>query len=151
MKKALTEATAAELRDYASINLGLDIPMKANAPTIISRMRAAGFDADEIETDEPDVVEVVSGPKVAADDSGDFSKMIEIMIPASNDQSGDQYEFVSVGSRDIRIKRGVRVKVPAPFVEVLRNAERFIYDRDQNNMIVGEPRTVPAIPFQIYG
>lgn len=61
-----------------------------------------------------------------------FAKMVEIQIPRSNDGSPN-YEIVSVNGRTLKIQKGKKVSVPAPFAEVLENSIKA--QEEANNYI----------------
>lgn len=148
MQKPIADATATELRDFARIHLGLDVHHSCSAATVRAKMLEAGFAQDfiTVEEAEPVVVETVTAPVTGKMDDP-WNQFATILIPAT--EQDKEPVFVSVNNRDARIKRGVQVKVPMPYIGALRDAVEAIYDVDENGNIVEEPRMVPKIPFQV--
>lgn len=50
-----------------------------------------------------------------------WKKMVEIRLPKATDGEPN-YIIASVNSRVFKVKRGVKVKVPAPIAEVIENS-----------------------------
>lgn len=140
MKKiSLSEATAAQLRDFAVVQLGLEIAATSNGTTIISKMRAAGFEADEIDVSESSAVSEAT--KSHSSDGALKKGYGMVTIYSSDDDEGDQPVFLSVNGAGIRVPRGKSVPLHRKFIEALLNAKKD--RRDDKGNKIGEVLSYP--------
>lgn len=59
------QATAAQLREYATTVMNIEVPAKGSAAAIMSKMRVAGFDGEVIQVSGPDLSAVQNQPSAA--------------------------------------------------------------------------------------
>ncbi|KQT54636.1 hypothetical protein ASG43_03350 [Aureimonas sp. Leaf454] len=149
-KVLFASATLVQLISFATTNLGLEVdttPMPSKA-AVRALITSTGFDGDEIEVAD-ELVGSTKKPIAAEDVAG--RKMIRIMIPVQEGVAGGT-EAVPVGVNGTvaRIMRGVDVDVPAEYVEVLKNANKEIFERGPNGELTN-PKLVPIYPFSIIG
>lgn len=146
MKKIpLSEATPAELREFASVVLGLEAHQWQNREQLRALIATTGYDKDFIEIEEPKP----SGPAKVVPSALDASrKTVTINIPQQHGPGGKDPVVVGVNGRVARIMRGTDVEVPEKYVEVLRNAQTVEYDKGPNGEPIN-PRFVPKHPFSI--
>lgn len=158
-KIPLTDGTLPQLRHFASVTLGLEIPPTANTPTILAKIKAVQPDLTEF--DAPDVIgarnEGDNTPK-RADLKGQLSTHYNddpkatILIPSTRDKCGDWDVPVCVNGDQVLVQRDKEVEVPYRFVNALRDAlEQQI---DQTPARPGQPaiitsRMVHSYPFQL--
>lgn len=55
---------------------------------------------------------------------GDWDKMVDVRIPRAEGKE-ENYRFVAVNGRCFRVKRGVKVSVPAPIAEALQHSDEM--------------------------
>lgn len=166
----IAEATPAQMRDFATKFLNLDLPADASDDTVRSAVAAAqpgaaiifGFPANAPteEEEQREAARLASAPDdvVAAASDGDRQVgtlgrndpryTIHIPVIETEDESGAMDVEVGVNGRAWQIKRGVDVSVPARVVEALKNARglsiRHVPDMHGNV-------DVTTTPFQRHG
>lgn len=146
MKISLHEATASQLAEYATAQLGIECNYRDGRDKILAKMSSVGFNSEFIEAE----AETAPEPKAAigAVEPKGPRKMVRIMIPTQNEPGGKDPVVVGVNGRVARIMRGKPVDVPAEYVEVLNNANKLVYDKDENGSPIN-PQLVPTHPFSI--
>lgn len=147
VKVLLADASKAQLTTFATTTLGLELGSRDTANDIRAKIAAAGFTDAEIEVEDE-----ASGEKSAQltpDDVADRDTVL-INIPQQDGIGGNEAVPVGVNGKVARIMRGVDVRVPVEYVEVLKNATKTVYDRGPNQELINE-RQVPSIPFSIVG
>lgn len=145
--KSIEDATAAELRDFAEINLGLPVAPRSRRDTLIAQMRDAGFDGDEIDVPEPveegpAQVKTVASDGVRRDAKG--RRLYKIVIHATEEAPEGDVVPLAVNGVTFPVKRGIETDVPEEYVHVLRNAVTRVYDRGV--MADGQERKVRDVP-----
>ena len=156
----IAEADAKQLRDFASIVLGLEIVGRETCHMMMSRISEAGYSSDSI----PDmsVPDTPTAPFSMAEGNpsyrigGDGTPEHRILIPESDRPGGSDPVQVGLNGRVILIGRGVPSWVSEPYVEILKNAEEFVYEefkgqRSENGIDLGglsKPRKVMSYPYQ---
>jgi hypothetical protein len=143
-KVALADATLAQLQAFATINLGLDIPEKANKTALLSIIQSA-YNGDTIQLVEaqapsdklfggrPARTRIRPGtehlPEAPAEDSDEFNPHgdyqvheVCIQIDVQDKPGGKAPVFCSVNGRGIYIERGKPQWVRDAYVEVLEHA-----------------------------
>lgn len=155
----ISEATPAQLREFARVQHGLDISNNAQSGTVIAKLRAAGYEKDEIvvpdepaapqaavspadfddddDLDEPPHERVVPGQEccVAGLEIGSRrweKSFCEIMIPKTNEPGGREPVRVAVNGRALLIARGIPQRIRAPYLEALMNAVGANIELDEN-------------------
>lgn len=130
IKKSISEATAAELREFAKISLGLDgISDTDGIPAVIGKMAAAGYNLPTITIQNPDLVVT---PRDEDSPSGARREVngrteIRIQIHKSEKAGGSRDVPVGVNGKMFMIPRGKPVWVPEAYVEALKNAVELHY------------------------
>lgn len=150
MKIKLEEASPAQVRQYANEVLNLDVSPNAQKAAIISKMKDAGFDGDEIEL--PDVQDQAAAPETKAKPSGDGDDGEEIVtVYIAEAESGDQNVPVFVNGIGINIPRGKNWEIKRKYLKVLENAvtQKPIIDRD-TGAVTGF-RDVPRYNVRVVG
>jgi len=161
IKIALTDATAPQLRTFATVILGLEIPPTANSAGIIGRIAAADPTITELEVDE-----VEAAPKKEA--VGNVSKPAAMEGKLSTHYSDDPkvlMVFPSIpgkgGDRDVQINHGGDVwlakrdqEVELPYRAYYAMTQAKELDYRQTDALPGNPaemvcREVYAYPFQV--
>lgn len=138
----LIEATASQLADFATANLGLDVQFRMGSDRIRAVMATANYTKDYIEVDEPE--------PVAAQEAStkDQRPKVTIIISAQEGPGGDQPVPVSVNGRAMWIERAKPSAIPYPYYEALKNAVKVVYDPDPNGGMK-PPRNVQVYPFTV--
>ena len=163
-KIAIADATAAQLRKFAELSLGLPVQASWNKQTTLAAMAAAwNYDFIEFEEEAAPVAPeaIVLGVDVPANENIEIpvtglspaelakrdARLIELLIPLQEDAGGKDMVPLSVNGRALLVPRGVTVKIRRPYFEVLARAVRVTYDQDrEGNMI---PRHVPQYPYTL--
>lgn len=175
IKVKLSEASAAQLRYFATVVLGMSLPKLTNAKQMLSRIQ------DVHEGDTITVPDHIAGndaapvaktaPKAKAEQAGEEeaslspaeraareeqrqaardAEWIEIIIPRSDSPGGKQPVPVSVNGRNQHIPRGRKVAIRFPYLHALENAVQHIYEMDDNNQqMKPEPTEVRSYEFSI--
>lgn len=159
---SVAEATLEQLREHATIGMGLEVDGRATRQSILAKMHAAGFKSDTITVlvAEDDVLPASVDSPVQRDEHGSFimrgnRKFRQIMIAVSEQPGGREPVSVSVNGRAMFIPRGERCWVRDAYVEVLRNAVAEVYDPYDPEIDGGRgglraPRKVPAYAFSVF-
>lgn len=144
------EASATQLAEFAITNYGLDVNHRMGSAVIKAKLATAGYDKDFIEIDDAPAVETNARVEtVTAAPEPRKTKTIRI----ENQEAlygGKQAVPVGVNGKVYLIKRGEDVEVPAEVIEVLKNAKRVVFDKDENGQPIN-PTYVPTHPFSIVG
>lgn len=159
-KIPINEATTAQLRDFASLHLGLDIRPSAKHETVLARVQSA-WDKEEIivygETED----ERQSGPKPEPVTEEQRQKMrqqgdgkIRLLIGVTEEPGGEEPVPVGINGRVMLIPRDKEVAVPLPYFRALEQAITFKYiqqvdERGNDAGLNPAPRKVPLYPFQL--
>lgn len=151
IKIPVGEATAAQLREHATLRMGLEIDGRASANTILAKMREAGFDGEEITVLLPDAPTV---PRVDPEEVGNRKtvngrKFRRINIPRQDIPGGEEPVPVGVNGRVMFVPRGEDCWVPEDYIEVLNHAVQAIYEAydGSNQLGLRKPRMVKSYPF----
>lgn len=140
------KASAAQLVSFATTRLGLEIDGTPKASDVRALISATGFTGDEIEVDDT-IAGAGRAPLTVNDVAG--RKLVRINIPVQEAVAGGSDAVpIGVNGTVARIMRGVDVDVPVEYVEVLKNAQKMIYDRGPNSELIN-PRLTPIYPFSI--
>ena len=142
----LADATAAQLRDFATTVLGLDIAPTSPAAAIRSKIEVAGYDKDTIQVS--NAVQVSATPAKAANADADDDEYVTILIEKQEDKAGDQPVWVSVNGRGLWIERGKPQRIKKFYEHALGNAKSTVFDQhDGHAELVA--RDVQRIPYRI--
>mgnify|MGYP001325266225 CR=1 FL=1 len=171
----LVNATEAELKQFACVNLGLDIHHSAKRPSILAKVKAAGYDKEHI------ALTAVGGPAAAGvasptaeegKNEGQLagealldrsvkrsdkeiarlqklrdSELITVFIMIEDTTAGDQPVWACVNGRGQFIERGKNQVIRYPYLHALENAIKRLYDQDENNNMI--PRNVLSYPVKV--
>lgn len=148
--KIATECTAQELRSFAELVMGLDIPAKCNAPTILNKIREGGVEALSLDIPDAagertaDVKKIQASPEIEAAADDEMVAAV-ILIPVKPGKGGDRPCEVSHNGSVMFIPRGQKCVVPIKYVHVLELAKRNVPIVDGNSQIIGwrEAHTEP--------
>ena len=165
----LTEATKAQLRQFATVTLGLEVGNFAKKPEILAKIREA-HEGDTITISNEAVEQKPKNPEKSAtkqpaepeqvqemehdpqDPNHPANKMETIFIDTVEAPGGEEPVWVQVNGKGIWIPRGKDVEVKHKFVHVLENAVRSVYDQevDDNGNPTGQiiERKVKAYPWR---
>lgn len=167
----IDEALIDDLRSFAEVVLGLEVPKRATEQTIRGKIAEAGWTRDVIVLDdasagiptgsqnnslvnirprEDDKGNAIMGE--GPDGEPEQEREIKILVHTSDKPGGDEPVFASVNGRGIYIPRGERVWVPEKFVRVLDDAVELHYPEYDPNKNDGRggldaPREVKSYPF----
>ena len=150
-RKAIEQASAAEIRKFAAERCGLDIHANANKQTAAQRLRTAWAE-DWIEVTEDARVGDMEAERQAAipEELSQEEAWYRLTIAPAGDNDMDQLVQVGVNGSVMVIPRGEEVEVRGPYVEVLRRAIQQQYShvdpQDMNSEII--MREVPLYPIQ---
>lgn len=145
----LETATATELSEFANTTFGLSTNFRDGKDKLISALRAAGFDGDEIEVEEVSAIEPVNKRLVAAAHKDEaYGKKVRLTLNAKDAKDAKQPQFVAVNGVGILIPKGKEVEVPYPYYEALKNAVRREYETDDDGKIVAH-HDVPQHAMQV--
>lgn len=155
----LSQATADQLRAFAELSLGLDVPAKATTPVLIALIGTTGYNQETIpvlntqpkQTGKmrpvaPRTMEEATTPEP------DGQERVAIIISRTEEPGGDRPVELGVNGSIMLVPRGARVEVPKPYVEVLQHAVKDVFEPayDAQGRLAGMnpiPRKVPAYPW----
>jgi hypothetical protein len=148
-KVKLSEATEAQMRQFAESYLGLSIPASARVETIRAKIQAA-WGKDEIPVSaDAEVSPVAQGPTITPEQASGTDEKVRIMIPITDEAGGSDHVPVGVNGVVMLIPRGEPVSIPRRYFEVLKNAVTHRFEALPDGGINPVPRKVQAYPFQL--
>ena len=139
----LADATASQLAEFATTNLGIEIDHRAGVEKILARMDAVGFDKETIEV--PDVAPIVAQKPLTADEIGSL-KTVTIEINEDGTPGGTEPVWLSVNCRAQWVPRGVPSVITLPYLEALKNAVKRDWRTDANGTLT----TYKDVPIHSY-
>ncbi|MCG8447188.1 MAG: hypothetical protein MI753_15910 [Hyphomicrobiales bacterium] len=160
---AISKANLKQLQDFAGVMMGLDVAEDAKKADIIALIEAAGWPKDTI----PTLQKSAEFPAISDSDGiprprtfmhkfngGAERQCVAIVIPEEDKVGGSEPVPVSCNGVQIWIPRNERHAIPLEYVEILENAEMFVYPpitaettMQQMEMGLREPRVVKQYPF----
>lgn len=153
-KIAIEDADLGQLKTFAQTVLGLEFPRNASGQVVRGKMQEAGYNADFItlfEKVQPGAASHVDGH--SARDASRFERdgrtYYRILIPNEEKPGGEDPVPVGVNGRSMFIPRGVPSEVPEEYVEVLENAQAYVYEPYSGEGLGGlkPPKVVKSYPF----
>jgi hypothetical protein len=159
---AIEQATVRQLRDFATLHLGLEVSPASNRARILALIEQAGY-AKETITLAPDDEPVVSGaatflspaqarakmPGSDVDTAARDERMIEIIVPFQSEPGGKEPIRLGVNGRAMLVPRAKRVKIRYPYFEVLARAQKEVFEQDAQHQMTST--FVPIYPYQLIG
>ncbi len=168
----LDQATENELRQFACVNLGLEVPSNAKRATILAKIKGT-YTRDEITLTDiggpADALKPLAGSeKTEGQLAGEAlldrkvvrnkkeiaklqalrdSEIITVFIDIQDSADGTQPVWVSVNERGQFIERGKDSEIRLPYLHALHNAIRRLYDQDEDNNMI--PRDVLSYPVRV--
>ena len=146
----INDATAAQLAEFAVTHHGLDVNFRMGAAVIRAKLATAGYEKEFIEIEDAPTID--PNARVEGDGSAPAPEQRAMKVIRIENQEamygGKRDVPVGVNGKVYLIKRGEDVRVPVEVVEVLKNAKRVVYDRDENGAPIN-PTFVPTHPFSI--
>lgn len=156
----LTEATEAQLREFATNTLGLDVKQGSSLTQLQAAISKAWSEPTIIvsEAQQPAPAASPKNPAVKTDPPGAHNNAlvpkdshrdprVVLIVSRQEGPGGDRSVEVSVNGTLILIPRGEQVSVAYRYYEALKNAVQTVYDQDRDNEIIS--RDVHAYPFQV--
>lgn len=154
----LSEATAGQLRQFATTVLGLEVAKNSTGQQLLGKIEQAGWNKEHIVAEDEESI-------AAGEAHGSASRLlntrknektgrpeVRILIHETEKPGGSDPVFASVNGRGIYIPRAEAVWIDEKYLEVLQHSEELVYpeyDPDKDNGMggLGEPRRVSAYPF----
>lgn len=155
---AIGEASDHDLRQFAVISLGLDVPPRETREKLIARIKAT-YTADEIVLPKAtdmrerlDEVARTTRPVPEEQRDPEAPDEVEVRIKVHTAQNDAKPVWVSVNGRGLWVPRGESVWLKERYVAVLEQAEQLVYpeyDMSLNGGLggLGEPSAVKLYPF----
>lgn len=152
-KVPLDEATDAELASFAMLSLGLEIGPKDKREQILAKIRTT-YTADFLVV--PKATDLRERPRDLtasvrpAENGVEEDDEIHVLIHA--DQKDSSPVWLAVNGIGLWVPRGVKVWLKRRYVNVLEQAEQFVYPEYDVNLNGGlgglsDPRVVKLYPF----
>lgn len=154
-KIPINEATLAQLREFASTTLGLDIHPNAKHETVLARVQAA-WNQDEITLPEepPETGQAGASPQPVTDaQKPPAEDKVRVILAVTEEPGGEEPVPVGVNGRVMLIPRGKEVEIPRAYFDVLTQAITYRYmpqvdERGNDAGLDPTPRKVYLYPFQ---
>lgn len=134
-RKLIADASAAELRDFAALFLGLEIDGNENTNVMKAKLQAAGYGMDSISMPEKhapaDPAARPGSYRTITKPNGQAQEQVCVMIQKGGDNGGDKpipVSIISDGFGTMLIPRGEPVWIPVEYEGVLRNAMELVYE-----------------------
>jgi hypothetical protein len=158
MKKiAIGEATAEQLREFATVALGLELGGRENKQMLAGKI-AEAWAQDHILISDAKAPIPTGGPspvggafnrrprEAPGGEEGEFE--VRIVIQTTDRPGGDEPVPVGVNGRMMWIPRGEPVWVPEKYVAVLNAAEEHVFEEYKEGLGgLKKPRAVKSYPF----
>ncbi|MDE4189669.1 hypothetical protein [Phaeobacter gallaeciensis] len=159
---AVSKANLTQLTQFAELMMGLEVPEGAKKDDIKVLIETAGWTKDTIPTlkkssEIPAVSDSNGKPRPREfmhEFGGKERKCVAIVIPEQEKPGGAEPVPVSCNGVQLYIPRNEPHAIPVEYVEILENAEKFVYppimpDTSMQEMETGlrEPRVVKEYPF----
>jgi hypothetical protein len=152
------EATREQLKTFAELQFGLEIPNTANANTIRSKLSAAGFTGETIGINEPEPMVMGKSGKAQShagpdrpEATLDGRRWVWLTISEANEPGGQEAVQVVVNGRRMQIPRGVPTWCPHEYYGVLVNARYETYGPPRTQFeALGEKREVPRYAMTVH-
>lgn len=151
------DADASQLMAFAVTYHGIEVSAKLNRAQILAKLRAVGFDGDEITVDEvepglavPRVEPVKAGARNPNLQPGEKPGRYVTLTIASTDKDHKDPQFVSVNGVNLIIPRNKPCRIPYRFFHALQNALRGEYDQDEKTLALTDHRLVPTVPMIVH-
>lgn len=152
-KIPIDKASAAQLAQFAQLNLGLDIGSGMSANEIRALLENASYAKDHIEIEDvPAKAQASSRGSYGATAGTATAKTptaVKVTIHSEKGVGGDRPIFVGVNFVGMTIPRGETVEIPYSYYEALKNAVGQEYESDEQSGL-SRPRDVPAYPFSVH-
>lgn len=154
-KIAVAEATAEQLRAFASMTLGLQLTGRETKSAMIAKLSEVGYAVPFIHLPdagvEPQFTDRGSRPFQSrmGKFNGEPCEERQIVIHTQDKPGGQEPVQVGVNGRTMLIPRGVPEFVPVPYIEALENAREYVYAEFTGEGLggLGKPREVLSYPF----
>ncbi|GAB5434794.1 MAG: hypothetical protein EpisKO_41640 [Epibacterium sp.] len=158
----IEDANEKQLRDFVTILMGLEVKADATKDEMMNLLEVAGYHLPDIPTmqradDAPLFSDATGAPRPRTFThkfGGKERECVAIFINQEDKPGGEEPVPVSVNGVQLWVPRGERCVIPAEYVEVLENAEKFVYaplsaSATMAEMEQGlrEPRIIKEIPF----
>lgn len=146
---SVDDASVEDLRDFAITTCGLDLRANASRSTVIAALSDAQIDVSQgipvssTASSNPGLGKRESMPKEIAS-----TDRVQVLI--AKEKGAIDPVPVSVNGFTISIRRGERVSIPRPHLEVLQNSLEHDYPTDENGKIIGDPSEVSRFPLQVW-
>ncbi len=142
-------ATATQLAVFATTHLGVPDVRPTLGLVRLQALIAQAWDKDYIEIPDPeeDPIQRRDPAMYKADGEDPFTRrrMCVVRISAEEKAGGDQPVPVAVAGKAMFIPRNKDCRVPYEYGEALLNANKHVFDTDQDSKIIGR-REVPEYP-----
>ena len=136
------DASATQLAEFATKNLGLDVNFRMGAAAIRAALSTAGYDETFITVEEP---EAAPAPVSATADPAKPRKYVEVLIAAEDKPGGSDPVPVGLNGRVMWIERAKPQRIPLDYYRVLMDAKKKVYDPNPAGGLM-PPREVPTYP-----
>ncbi len=141
----IPEATEAQLREFASNTLGLELKPEYKFVTVRAKVEAAW--------DKPDILVAETAPVPEPAPSQPQERqvtpgMVRVILGVTEEAGGKDPVPVGVNGKVMLIPRGEECEIPESYFEVLEHAVTYRYDALKDGGMDPEPRKVPLYPFQ---
>lgn len=146
----IEDATAAQVREFATRTHNLDIATTSNKAMVLSKLEAAGWNGSHITVEDTDAIIPVNPITTTTDPAtgkrrdAKGREICTIIIPLEDRPGGNEAVFGSLNGTAFEVPRGKPVDVPVMYVEVLEQATGLRWQSMTQGL--KNPRFVPSVP-----
>lgn len=140
-----SDATAAQLREFASLTLGLEVHPSMNSVTLIAAIQKADWKNDFITLDERDEQPKPAQPRgqdpaLPEDLEDDPAKdpIIQVLVSEGSDDMGKEAIYLGNGNDRILVPRGKWSPLRFRYLSPLKDAIQTIYKQDTDSLETSE-------------
>lgn len=147
----IEEASAEQLRYFATTVLGLTVPSRLEKQGVLAQIRAVH--------DGPNIQVPIQAEKTRSlpkgrekpidppEKGGEDKRFVTVLIARQEGKGGDNSVYTSVNGRAMLIPRGEEADIPLRYYEALKNAVKTVWDSKEEGEMIS--REVPSYPFSV--
>lgn len=152
----VAEATDAQIRDYLTIAMGVEVPARASRATMLAALESVQPEGKTILVS-PTAATLRPGASATLDLKEllrrglDMTDRVLVQVEQTPEAQRDKRIFLNHNGDFCTIKPGIAVAIKLKHVIALEDAKYRAFERDENGFPVGDGYLVPRYPYRILG